>query len=87
MRPFHGLRSISAACADREYRYGDPLFVDVGLEELLSDAHVRARVGAIDMQRAMPDMPPPVGRYPANAPPPSTARICEKVLRPEFISY
>ena len=58
---------LKAACADREYRYGDPLFVDVGLDELLSDAHVRARVGAIDMQRAMPDMPPPVGRYPANA--------------------
>ena len=61
---------LKAACADREYRYGDPLFVDVGLDELLSDAHVKARVGAIDMQRAMPDMPPPVGRYPANAPPP-----------------
>jgi gamma-glutamyltranspeptidase/glutathione hydrolase len=63
---------MKAACADREYRYGDPLFVDVGMEELLSDAHVRARVEAIDMQRAMPDMPPPVGRYPANAPPPTS---------------
>ena len=39
---------LKAACADREYRYGDPLFVDVGLDELLSDAHVAARVGAID---------------------------------------
>jgi gamma-glutamyltranspeptidase / glutathione hydrolase len=25
---------LKAACADREYRYGDPLFVDVGLDEL-----------------------------------------------------
>ena len=65
---------MKGACADREYRYGDPLFVDVGLDELLGDAHVRARVGAIDMQRATPDMPPPVGRYPANAPAPSTQR-------------
>src|SRR5439155_8339157 len=59
---------MKAACADREYRYGDPLFVDVGLDELLSDAHVSARVSAIDNERAMPDMPPPIGRYPANRP-------------------
>ena len=46
-------------------------------------AHVKARVGAIDMQRAMPDMPPPVGRYPANAPPqPSTARS-DAVVEPD----
>ena len=32
---------LKAACADREYRYGDPLFVDVGLDELLSDAPCR----------------------------------------------
>lgn len=59
---------IKAACSDREYRYGDPQFVDVGLEQLLSEAHVAARVGAIDMQVAMPDMPPPLGRYPGNFP-------------------
>ena len=23
---------LKAACADREYRYGDPLFVDVGMD-------------------------------------------------------
>ena len=33
---------LKAACADREYRYGDPLFVDVGMDELLSDGHVAA---------------------------------------------
>ena len=64
---------MKAACADREYRYGDPLFVDVGMDELLSDAHVSARVGAIDRERAMPDMPPPIGRYPGNMPPPTAA--------------
>lgn len=62
---------LKAACSDREYRYGDPRFVDVGLEELLSDAHVRARVAAIDRQHAMPDMPPPLGRFPSNMPPPA----------------
>src|SRR5262249_58953084 len=61
---------LKATCADREYRYGDPLFVDVGLDELLSDAHLAARVGAIDMHGAMPDMPPPIGRHPAHLPPP-----------------
>ncbi|MGE0717645.1 MAG: gamma-glutamyltransferase family protein [Alphaproteobacteria bacterium] len=53
---------FKAAFADREYRYGDPRFVDVGLDELLSDAHVAARVAAIDPRRAMPDMPGPLGR-------------------------
>ena len=37
---------------------------------------------AAAVQRAMPDMPPPVGRYPANAPPPSTARS-DAVVEPD----
>ncbi len=53
---------LKAAFADREYRYGDPAMVDVGLDELLSDAHVRARLEGIDMRRAEPAMPPPLGR-------------------------
>jgi gamma-glutamyltranspeptidase / glutathione hydrolase len=73
---------LKGVCADREYRYGDPLFVDVGMDELLSDAHVQARVGAIDMLRAMPDMPPPIGRYPANAPPPSKLKS-DVVVEPD----
>src|SRR4029450_9409306 len=64
---------MKATCADREYRYGDPLFVDVGMDELLSDAHVAAGGNAIDNERAMPDMPPPIGRYPGNMPPPTAA--------------
>ena len=77
---------LKAACADREYRYGDPLFVDVGLDELLSDAHVRGAGRARStMQRAMPDMPPPVGRYPANAPPPHRRRssASDAVVEPD----
>jgi gamma-glutamyltranspeptidase/glutathione hydrolase len=55
---------LKAAFADREYRYGDPDFVDVGMEQLLSDERVAARVSAISRERAMPDMPPPLGDEP-----------------------
>jgi gamma-glutamyltranspeptidase/glutathione hydrolase len=75
---------LKATCADREYRYGDPLFVDVGLDELLSDAHVKARVSAIDRMRAMPDMPPPLGRYPANALAASPSKLgSDSVVEPD----
>ena len=49
---------LKGAFADREYYYGDPLFVDVGLETLLSAEHIAKRVGGIDRKVAMPDMPP-----------------------------
>ncbi|MBT5191163.1 MAG: gamma-glutamyltransferase family protein, partial [Rhodospirillaceae bacterium] len=49
---------LKGAFADREYHYGDPLFVDVGLDTLLSAEHIEKRVGGIDRKVAMPDMPP-----------------------------
>jgi len=49
---------LKCAFADREYHYGDPLFVDVGLDTLFSAAHIEKRVGGIDRKVAMPDMPP-----------------------------
>lgn len=52
---------FKAAFADREYRYGDPLFVDVGLEELMSVAHISARVESIDPRVATQLMPAPIG--------------------------
>lgn len=55
---------LKAAFSDREYRYGDPSFVDVNLEELFSDEHIAERVTAIDRKWAMPDMPGPVGPVP-----------------------
>jgi gamma-glutamyltranspeptidase/glutathione hydrolase len=55
---------LKTAFADREYRYGDPAFVDVGMDQLLSDERVSARVSAIRRDRAMPDMPPPLGDEP-----------------------
>ncbi len=51
---------LKAAFSDREHHYGDPLFVDVGLDRLLSPAHVARRVAAIDPRRAMPDLPAPL---------------------------
>ena len=49
---------LKGAFADREYHYGDPLFVDVGLKTLLSAKHIEKRVAGIDLKAAMPDMPP-----------------------------
>ncbi|WP_421990516.1 gamma-glutamyltransferase family protein [Roseococcus sp.] len=52
--------SVKAAMADREYHFGDPDFVEVPLEALLSEAHLATRVAAIDPRRACPGMPGPV---------------------------
>lgn len=58
------VESVKAAFSDREYRFGDPLFVDVGLDEIMSDAHIAQRVAAIDKRRAFPGLPPPLGHLP-----------------------
>jgi len=52
--------SIKAAMADREYHFGDPAFVDVPLDALLSDGHLATRLSQIDPARALPGMPGPV---------------------------
>ncbi len=62
------VEALKGAFADREYRYGDPLFVDVGLERLLSDEHISARVNAIDPNVAVPGLPPPIGTDPGAGP-------------------
>jgi gamma-glutamyltranspeptidase/glutathione hydrolase len=49
--------SLKAAFADREYHLGDPRFVDVPVEAMLSDAHVARRAAGIDRGRAHPGMP------------------------------
>jgi gamma-glutamyltranspeptidase/glutathione hydrolase len=56
------LEVLKGVFADREYYYGDPAFVDVGLDELLSPAHAEARLAAIDPARAAHGMPEPLGR-------------------------
>ena len=52
------LESIKLAFSDRHYFYGDPDFVDVPMEGLLSKGYADARRAAIDMARAYPEMPP-----------------------------
>jgi gamma-glutamyltranspeptidase/glutathione hydrolase len=67
---------LKGAFADREYRYGDPRFVDVGLSELLSDAHIARRLKDINMTRAHPELPPPLGGVsPLSVPEPRSGSV------------
>jgi gamma-glutamyltranspeptidase/glutathione hydrolase len=52
------LESIKLAFADRERYYGDPRFVDVPFDHLLSDDYTAARRAMIDPEKAFPAMPP-----------------------------
>ncbi|MBI4278117.1 MAG: gamma-glutamyltransferase family protein [Armatimonadetes bacterium] len=53
------LETLKAAFADREAFYGDPQFVDVPMEALLSEAYVAERRAFVDPERAWPGLPPP----------------------------
>jgi gamma-glutamyltranspeptidase / glutathione hydrolase len=50
--------AIKLAFADRERYYGDPRFVKVPIETLLSDAYAEQRRAMIRSDRAWPQMPP-----------------------------
>ncbi len=54
----HVAESLKLAFADRERFYGDPNFVDVPAEWLLSDAYAAERRGMIQADTAFPEMPP-----------------------------
>ena len=49
---------IKLSFADRERYYGDPRFIDVPIEYLLSEAYVRERREMVDMDNAFPGLPP-----------------------------
>ena len=51
--------AIKLAAADREGYYGDPKFVDVPIERLLSAEYASERRALIQPDRAGPDLPPP----------------------------
>ena len=51
-------QALNLAFADREQYIGDPLFVDVPTEQLLSEAYAQQRRILIDPDCAWPEMPP-----------------------------
>ena len=56
----HLLAEVMNLCfADRERYYGDPRFVDVPMETLLSRAYAQERLKTIRSDRAFGEMPPP----------------------------
>ena len=62
--------AIKLAMADRDEYYGDPAFVDVALDVLLSDAYTEMRRPLIDMQTASTEARPgdPYGMSPLKGP-------------------
>jgi gamma-glutamyltranspeptidase/glutathione hydrolase len=52
------IETLKLAMADRERYYGDPDFVRVPLEALLSKAYAAERRKLIDLNKATPEMPP-----------------------------
>ena len=56
------IEGLKLAFADREAYFGDPDFVQVPMAGLLDERYAAERRGAIDPQRAAPDMPSPVIR-------------------------
>ena len=51
-------QALNLAFADREQYIGDPAFVDVPMDAMLSEAYLRERRRLIDPDRAWPMMPP-----------------------------
>ena len=51
-------QALNLAFSDREQYIGDPAFVDVPIDELMSDAYAKERRILIDPDRAWPGMPP-----------------------------
>jgi gamma-glutamyltranspeptidase / glutathione hydrolase len=69
--------ALKLVFADRHVYYGDPRFIDVPMERLLSASHAAARRQCIDPQRASPGMPE-AGAVDGRAAPPPVMPKAEK---------
>ncbi len=69
------LEALKGAFSDREHHYGDPAFVEVDIDRLLSAEHAAARAAAIDRQRAAEGLPGPLFGVQQPLPPASRAEI------------
>jgi gamma-glutamyltranspeptidase/glutathione hydrolase len=83
----HGLvEAIKLVAADREAYYGDPKFVSVPMDALLSPEYAKARAGEIDPKRAFPEMPA-AGTIGGKAPKEFTAKPLSLASAPLDTSY
>ena len=57
-------QALNLSFADRERYYGDPDHIEVPMKGLLSKRYATDRRGAIDMERAFPEMPAPGDPWP-----------------------
>lgn len=74
--------AIKLTYADRDRYYGDPDFVRVPMDALLSEAYARQRRGLVNPSRAWPEMPP--AGDPAAAPAARGAvRVASRTVDPE----
>jgi gamma-glutamyltranspeptidase/glutathione hydrolase len=69
------IEAMKLGLADRDEYYGDPLFVDVPLNALLSDEYTRVRRVLLDMRKASLEIRPgdPYQMLPRKAPSPASA--------------
>ncbi len=65
------IEALKGAFSDREHHYGDPAFVDVDLDRLLSREHAAAWAATIDRRRAASGLPEPLFGTAQPLPPPS----------------
>jgi gamma-glutamyltranspeptidase/glutathione hydrolase len=80
----HLAEALKLAFADRHHYYGDPKFVPVPMERLLSEDYAAARRGLIREDRAWPEMPPPgtAAQLGVDAHAPADAPISDRPVEP-----
>jgi gamma-glutamyltranspeptidase/glutathione hydrolase len=67
--------ALKGAMADREYHFGDPAFLHVPIDALLSDAHIATRAALLDRARAHPGLPDAILGRGTSLPPATNAAL------------